>query len=106
MLRVKSSRPTPNFAQGISGADLVRIVNKVGNSLAAISKVVELERVSTLEKSILKNESAALACGCRSKEKSDERSHLPGRVNRRNRRRSLVLWLTIMAGKPRVSLSA
>jgi hypothetical protein len=75
MLRVKSSRPirtTLNLADtkqvksvrrrlGISDADLVRIVNKIGNALAAISKEVELERLSALEKSISKKEPAALA---------------------------------------------
>lgn len=66
MLRAKSSRPirtTLNLADakqvksvrrrlGISDADLVRIVNKIGNALAAISKEVELERLSALEQSI------------------------------------------------------
>lgn len=75
MLRVKSSRPirtTLNLADakqvrsvrrrlGISDADLIRIVNKIGNALAAISKEVEFERLSALEKSIQKNEPAALA---------------------------------------------
>ncbi len=75
MLRAKSSRPirtTLNLADakqvksvrrrlGISNADLVRIVNKVGNALAAISKEVELEKLLALEKSISKKEAAASA---------------------------------------------
>jgi hypothetical protein len=75
MLRPKSSRPirtTLNLADakqvksvrrrlGISDADLVRIVNKFGNALAAISKEVELERLSALEKSISKKEPAVSA---------------------------------------------
>ncbi|WP_342739736.1 hypothetical protein [Bradyrhizobium sp. B117] len=75
MLRAKSSRPirtTLNLADAkqvksvrrrldISDADLVRIVNKIGNALAAISKEVELERLSALEQSISKKEPVALA---------------------------------------------
>jgi len=32
---------------GVSDSDLVRLVGKIGNSLAAISKEVELERAQT-----------------------------------------------------------
>jgi hypothetical protein len=74
MLRVKSSRPvrtTVNLTDakqvksvrkrlGISGADLIRIANKVGTSLSAINKEVELERLSEIEKSVSKKEPAAL----------------------------------------------
>jgi len=35
----------------ISNADLVRIVEKIGNSLAAIEKEVELERLSAQQRS-------------------------------------------------------
>jgi hypothetical protein len=45
---------------GISGADLIRIANKVGTSLSAINKEVELERLSEIEKSVSKKEPAAL----------------------------------------------
>jgi hypothetical protein len=36
---------------GISGADLQRIVQKAGNSIAAISKEVELEKQQSTAKS-------------------------------------------------------
>jgi hypothetical protein len=75
MLRVKSSRPnrtTLNLADakqvksvrkrlGISDPDLVRIVDKIGNSLAAIQKEVELERVAAPEHSRPKKEPATVA---------------------------------------------
>ncbi|WP_409187684.1 hypothetical protein [Bradyrhizobium sp. RDM4] len=34
---------------GLSDTDLVRIVDKIGNSLAAIQKEVDLERLAALE---------------------------------------------------------
>jgi hypothetical protein len=34
---------------GVSDTDLARIVDKIGNSLAAIQKEVELERLAALE---------------------------------------------------------
>lgn len=58
---IVASEIVSRSAPGISDADLVRIVNKTGNALAAIKKEVELERLSALEKSISKKESAALA---------------------------------------------
>jgi hypothetical protein len=75
MLRVRSSRPirtTLNLADarqvksvckrlGISDPDLIRIVDKIGNSLAAIQKEVELLRVAALEYSTSKKEPATLA---------------------------------------------
>ena len=65
MLGKKSVRPirtTLNLADGrqvksvrrrlgISDTDLVRIVEKIGNSLAAIQKEVDLEKVAALEHS-------------------------------------------------------
>lgn len=35
---------------GISDSDLVRIVDKIGNSIATIQKEVELEKTATLER--------------------------------------------------------
>jgi Protein of unknown function (DUF3606) len=75
MLRVKPSRPirtTLNLADaqqvksvrkrfGVSDADLARIVDKIGNSLAAIQKEVELERVGSLELSSSKKGPLSLA---------------------------------------------
>lgn len=63
MLRTRTLRPirtTLNLADakqvksvrkrlGISDADLLRIVNRIGNSLAAIQKEVELEKTAALE---------------------------------------------------------
>ena len=43
---------------GISDADLVRIVDKIGNSLAAIQKEAELERAGAPESGSLKKESS------------------------------------------------
>lgn len=74
MLRAKSPRPirtTLNLADArqvksvcrrlrISGADLVRIVDKIGNSLAIINKEVELERSSALEHPHSKKEPAII----------------------------------------------
>ena len=65
MLRKKSVRPirtTLNLADGrqvksvrrrlgISDTELVRIVEKIGNSLAAIQKEVDLEKVAALGQS-------------------------------------------------------
>lgn len=65
MLRLRSPRPIRTILDladakqvksirrrlGISDADLVRIVDKIGNSLAGIQKEVELERAATLEHS-------------------------------------------------------
>lgn len=45
---------------GISDADLVRIVDKIGNSLAGIQKEVELERAAAVERSSPKKEPATL----------------------------------------------
>jgi hypothetical protein len=75
MLRLRSPRPirtTLDLADakqvksirrrlGISDADLVRIVDKIGNSLAGIQKEVELERAAALEHSTPKKEPATLA---------------------------------------------
>ncbi|APO55889.1 hypothetical protein ACVI1J_005885 [Bradyrhizobium diazoefficiens] len=74
MSLVKPSRPirtTLNLADakqvksvrkrlGISAPDLVRIVDKMGNSLAAIQKEVELERLAGLEHASSKKEPAAV----------------------------------------------
>ncbi len=63
MLRLKpkrSMRTTLNLSDakqvksvrkhlGVSDTDLARIVDKIGNSLAAIQKEVELERLAALE---------------------------------------------------------
>lgn len=62
-MRVRSPRPmrtTLNLADpkqvksvkkclGISASDLVRVVDKIGNSTATIQKEVELEKMATLE---------------------------------------------------------
>lgn len=39
----------------ISDADLIRIVDKIGNSLAAIEKEVELEKLAAVEQCSAKN---------------------------------------------------
>jgi hypothetical protein len=75
MLRLRSPRPirtTLDLADakqvksirrrlGISDTDLVRIIDKIGNSLAGIQKEVELERDAALEPSSSKKEPATLA---------------------------------------------
>ncbi len=75
MLRLRPKRPmrtTLNLSDakqvksvrkrlGISDTELARIIDKSGNSLAAIQKEVELERLAALEHSGLKEEPATPA---------------------------------------------
>lgn len=70
MLRLRPKRPirtTLNLSDakqvksvrkrlGVSATDLTRIVDKIGNSLAAIQKEVELERLAALEHANFKEE--------------------------------------------------